>query len=159
MARNWAVSRTQRRDSRSGVLPRRRAGGHRSADGTARIWDAQPDRDTLQLGRELSSVLDLTFSPDGRRVFIGSTEEEPASGTFRLARNLRLEGHTDWVPSVAFSPDGRKLASACFDRKARVWDAVTGREQTILEGHFDRLMQSPSPRTVGGSQPPVTMAP
>ncbi|MEP7220466.1 MAG: hypothetical protein ABI876_16190, partial [Bacteroidota bacterium] len=39
---------------------------------------------------------------------------------------LELAGHTDWVITTAFSPDGGKLASASWDGKAKIWDARTG---------------------------------
>jgi WD40 repeat protein/serine/threonine protein kinase len=46
-----------------------------------------------------------------------------------------LKGHTGWVRSVAFSPDGRWIASASDDETVKVWDAATGKEIRSLKGH------------------------
>ncbi|KAK1990768.1 hypothetical protein LX36DRAFT_663931 [Colletotrichum falcatum] len=48
-----------------------------------------------------------------------------------------LKGHSSWVCSVAFAPDGRLLASASLDNTVKLWDTATGQCERTLEGHSD----------------------
>ncbi|KUJ06164.1 HET-domain-containing protein [Mollisia scopiformis] len=51
-----------------------------------------------------------------------------------------LEGHTDAVTSVAFSPDGKQIVSGSWDGTVRRWDAATGQQLLpALEGHTDEV--------------------
>jgi hypothetical protein len=51
-----------------------------------------------------------------------------------------LKGHTSWgVAAVAFSPDGKTLASAGSDRTIKLWDAQSGQERHTLKGHTDEV--------------------
>src|SRR5262249_42781792 len=48
-----------------------------------------------------------------------------------------LRGHTERIICVAFTPDGRRLASASADKTIRIWDTETGEELLTLHGHKD----------------------
>lgn len=73
----------------------------------------------------LSPVPSVTPHPDAI---------DPATaGLVRQA--LVLSGHRGPVWDVAFSPDGRRVASASSDQTARVWDAQTGESLHLLERH------------------------
>ncbi len=69
-----------------------------------------------------------------------SASEDKAVKMWDLATGqevLTLKGHTSAVWSVAFSPDGQRLASASQDKTVKVWDAAMGQEALTLRGHTD----------------------
>jgi len=51
-----------------------------------------------------------------------------------------LHGHSDWVTTIAFSPDGLHLASGSYDHTVQLWDAISGAPIIKLEGHSDWVM-------------------
>ena len=63
----------------------------------------------------------------------------PVDDTNEDTSSRTLTGHTDSVLSVAFSPDGKLLASGSDDNTVRIWDMATGQELQILTGHYDSI--------------------
>jgi WD40 repeat protein len=59
------------------------------------------------------------------------------AATHKLLREL--EGHNGPIGALAYSPDGRRLASAGEDRHIRIWDVSDGQLLGILTRHTDRI--------------------
>ena len=59
--------------------------------------------------------------------------------THDRATVLRLHGHVVALRSVAFSPDGRRLASAGLDQTVKLWDTSTGQDVLTPRGHLDNI--------------------
>lgn len=54
---------------------------------------------------------------------------------------VRLTGHQQMVSDVSFSPDARYMASASFDKKAKIWDGKTGKFIATCTGHVGAVYQ------------------
>lgn len=57
---------------------------------------------------------------------------------YAATEHNRLEGHTDIVWGVSFSPDGTRIASASRDKTVRLW-SHSGKFLTVLKGHTDSV--------------------
>jgi WD40 repeat protein len=55
-----------------------------------------------------------------------------------------LSGHSEWVYGVAFSPDGKWLATSGWGGTVKLWDAVTGEERSTLLGHRAAVYHHPA---------------
>ena len=80
---------------------------------------------------------DFNFSQDGKRLIYCDGRAAVIIDVAAGKQLLRLPEHTITVHGVAFSSDGRFVATACEDRKIRVWDAQSSRLIKTFSGHVD----------------------
>jgi WD40 repeat protein len=155
------------------------ATGHK--DGEVRLWQVADGKLLFRFLGHSSTVWCLSFSPDGKMLASGSFDntirlwqdetENIGEGERNLSpiRNtLSFIGHGNWVWGIAYSPDGKILASGSSDRTVKLWDISTGNCLTTLQGHTDivhTVAFSPIPLTSpflrgtgGGSQGGVILA-
>jgi WD40 repeat protein len=77
----------------------------------------------------------VLFSSVGQRLAAGSNDHTVKIWDSMTGKELfALKGHAGLVCSVAFSPDGQRLASAS-GRQVMIWDTATGKELFALNGH------------------------
>jgi WD40 repeat protein len=77
----------------------------------------------------------VALSPDGLLASGSGDRTIRLWNTAAGSRQLIIEGHSNWVRSVAFPTDGRLLASGSGDRSVRLWNTATGALRRTFEGH------------------------
>ncbi len=109
-------------------------------DGTARLWNIAADRPIRSFLTDSGTVLSVAFSPDGKTLATGDdngTAQLWNAATGRQIRSLRVGvGNSavcasvsigNYVSSVAFSPDGKTLATSDDDGTLKLWNVATGK--------------------------------
>lgn len=133
-----------------------------SDDKTARIWNAVSGETVKELKGQTDRLRDIAFSPDGTRVAVEALDGKGRIWDLRSDKYIELNGLNGPRPAIAFSPDGKLLATdGGPDLKNRnrdgtyqdteggmsldgsypvtVWDVATGKAKFTLDGHKDYI--------------------
>jgi WD40 repeat protein/serine/threonine protein kinase len=105
-----------------------------SRDRTVRLWEGTTG-EQKQLWRETEAIQSVSFNSDGRRLAMAGSDHTVRICDTNRGDLLRvMRGHIAPIRCVAFSPDGRRLASASVvDKTLRLWNADSGTLVTILD--------------------------
>jgi predicted NACHT family NTPase len=96
--------------------------------GANELLQREPEKENALAKREQEKKQD----------FGGSVRRQKKQGFANAAAvepTVTLKGHSDWVTSVNFSPDGKWIVSGSNDKTVKVWDADTGQESLTLKGY------------------------
>ncbi|KIK66981.1 hypothetical protein GYMLUDRAFT_915410 [Collybiopsis luxurians FD-317 M1] len=123
------------------ILPfwRRELAGAQQGLEMGMIVKSKMERPNLAVWKTGSEVWSLAISKDGTRI-VSATDTTARIWNIKNGSPIGepLQGHTDWVQSVAFSPDGKRIVSGSGDETVRIWNAETGTPiGEPLQGHTD----------------------
>ena len=116
-----------------------------SKDKTVRVCDAATGAFKFNFDGHKDDVNSVAFSPDSNYIVSGSSDctihmwnvatdinflERHLLEAMKSAIFYSLEGHSDGVFAVVYSPDGKYIVSGSSDKTIRVWDAGTSVNQS-----------------------------
>lgn len=118
----------------------------RNNDNFVRIWDIKTNK-IKKLGFHKILVSDVKFSPEKNSNLIASSDYEGNIKIWdfkqmKLIRSIVTSSEKDLIYSLAFSPNGKILASSGLiqNKSIQLWD-ITGKSRGIIKGHTDFIHQ------------------
>lgn len=109
--------------------------------GKAEIWDVKTGQMLISMHAHASGVHELAFSPDGNYLAIAGDSSNAVAKILDVTSGKTVStfsGHDDPrypIMGIAFSPNGKHVASGSSDGSLKIWEARTGRELLKLVAH------------------------
>ncbi len=124
-----------------------------NGDGNVKLWDVPTGQELRTFAANGRDVVNIAFSPDGKTMAFSAWDDSIRLMNVDTGQELRsfIANNLDEPPvinanffggaKIAFSPDGKTVASAKFydDNNFHLWDVATGKKLRTFIGHEDTV--------------------
>jgi eukaryotic-like serine/threonine-protein kinase len=124
------------------------------ADQTVRAWDLATAKQVYAFSIANNATESLAISPDGEKLAVGLIGELKIYHAATGKEWKATRAHYDHIDGLAYSHDGRYLASASWDGTVTLWDSTSAAIIRVFKGHSGRVHKvlfSPDDRRVFSS--------
>lgn len=110
-------------------------------DQSLRIWEVERGKSRSIFKSHKAGIRGFALSPDAAIVASSDYSEKKVDlSDLQTAKIIMtLQGHTQTVNSIAWSPDGRSIATGSDDKQVILWNASDGKPIKILNEHQDKV--------------------
>ncbi|MBI2478299.1 MAG: hypothetical protein HYV60_06550, partial [Planctomycetia bacterium] len=133
-----------------------------STDKTVKLWDWQSGKENAKLEGHEDAVWSVAFG--GNMIATGGADRQLRLYEPNGKLLATLPGHTDWISSVAFSPDAKTIATSSLDRSIRTWNveqaiaAAPAVQQAAAKVKENKEQLQKAEDTIADSEPKIEPA-